>query len=219
MSHTKTHPFYCQGNWSPLKDNVLHDFLRAEYKRETDLQAGDFQIREDMRPPKEIKGCDVNQIRDAMALSKYMWDVHISPSLREVNCGPCAKQQVFCILVLPAISFVVVGRNSCFRPQTVCPREQGEDYSKCKTVCAQPSHAEVDACHTLLGFVNEVLGFPKNPISRVSADHVGPIKIFLFGHTYACDGCKKTLRETLGTDEVTILESLQELRGHLDSLA
>lgn len=58
--------------------------------------------------------------------------------------GPCAKAQVFCTIIT-ADGQRFTGTNECRNPQSVCPREPGEDYTKCKTVCDQVSHAEVAA--------------------------------------------------------------------------
>jgi len=56
----------------------------------------------------------------------------------------CAKVVVEARLVLPSgLSFV--GRNTCMNPQSVCPRLPGEGYEKCRTICRQPGHAEMDA--------------------------------------------------------------------------
>ena len=37
------------------------------------------------------------------------------------------------------------GENICMTPQQVCPRAEGEGYEKCKSVCGQLHHAEVQA--------------------------------------------------------------------------
>jgi hypothetical protein len=58
--------------------------------------------------------------------------------------GPCAKRQVVCtITARDGQQFI--GRNDCRRPQPNCPREPGEGYDKCGTVCQQIAHAEVVA--------------------------------------------------------------------------
>jgi deoxycytidylate deaminase len=38
-----------------------------------------------------------------------------------------------------------IGNNSCRNPQDFCPREPGEGYLKCLSICRQPMHAEIDA--------------------------------------------------------------------------
>ena len=43
----------------------------------------------------------------------------------------CAKAKVRCLIVKGGRIFE--GTNDCLNPQTTCPREPGEDYTKCKT--------------------------------------------------------------------------------------
>ena len=57
----------------------------------------------------------------------------------------CAKRIVRCYIHHPTEGLVGVGENICKRPQQYCPREDGEDYTKCKTICQQYGHAEVMA--------------------------------------------------------------------------
>lgn len=56
----------------------------------------------------------------------------------------CAKKRVFCHIVTKGME-VFVGENVCSTPQLFCPREGDEGYEKCKTVCNQESHAEINA--------------------------------------------------------------------------
>lgn len=56
----------------------------------------------------------------------------------------CAKRQVTCLIELPN-GDTFYGDNSVRNPQEVCPREEGEGYEKCITICDQPGHAEVMA--------------------------------------------------------------------------
>lgn len=58
-----------------------------------------------------------------------------------MTLGPCAKVRVRCTLIA-ADGRVWVGENDCRNPQPVCPREPGEGYAKCKSICDQPGHAE-----------------------------------------------------------------------------
>lgn len=53
----------------------------------------------------------------------------------------CAKKVVIC-QILTKDGQVFTGRNDCNNPQPLCPREAGEGYEKCKTICDQPGHAE-----------------------------------------------------------------------------
>ena len=45
------------------------------------------------------------------------------------------------------------GRNDCDHPVTDCPRVVGEGYAKCKYICRQPCHAEIDAMRQ--AFINK----------------------------------------------------------------
>ncbi len=58
--------------------------------------------------------------------------------------GPCAKKRVvFTLVTREGDRFI--GTNDCLTPVDNCPREPGEGYAKCLTVCSQPAHAEVAA--------------------------------------------------------------------------
>lgn len=56
----------------------------------------------------------------------------------------CAKKRVLALLV-GASGKQYVGENLCLTPVDVCPREPGEGYEKCSSVCHQLHHAEVQA--------------------------------------------------------------------------
>lgn len=90
--------------------------------------------------------------------------------------GPCAKLEVFCKLYL-SNGRSVTGTNNCRNPQEVCPRQPGEGYEKCKTICDQVGHAEQVAADAA-----EHLGY-----SLVGAEAV------VFGHSYACRECQERL--------------------------
>jgi deoxycytidylate deaminase len=85
----------------------------------------------------------------------------------------CAKQPVFCKLVF-ADGDYVVGTNGCTNPQLKCPREPGEDYTKCKTICGQGGHAEISAL-------------------QLAGDRAKGAGAYLAGHTYACKECQEAL--------------------------
>lgn len=63
----------------------------------------------------------------------------------------CAKKQVKCAIETPR-GDVFYGDNSVKNPQETCPREPGEDYTKCKTICNQPGHAEEMALRAAEGY-------------------------------------------------------------------
>lgn len=85
----------------------------------------------------------------------------------------CAKQTVLCKLVFEDGDHVV-GTNWCDRPQEACPRDPGEDYTKCKTVCGQRGHAETIAL-------------------RLAGARAQGARAFVYGHTYACRDCQEAL--------------------------
>ncbi len=96
-----------------------------------------------------------------------------------IGPGPCAKQTVTATLVaIDGRRFV--GTNECATPQTVCPRagmKTGEGYHLCRQICHQDAHAEVNAV---------LIAGPKNSNGAT---------IYLEGHTYACEPCKKFVAE------------------------
>ena len=86
--------------------------------------------------------------------------------------GPCAKQVVTATFVSPG-GLHYVGRNDCKRPQASCPREPGEGYDKCVSVCGQEFHAEIAAV-----FSAAADGSP------TKGGHV-----YVEGHTCICENC------------------------------
>jgi deoxycytidylate deaminase len=93
-----------------------------------------------------------------------------------MTTGPCAKAVVVCEIRTPA-GWKVTGRNDCANPQPVCPRQPGEDYTKCKTVCQQMGHAEEQAIETARIEGLDLLG------------STATVK----GHTYFCISCQHAL--------------------------
>lgn len=86
--------------------------------------------------------------------------------------GPCAKRRVQAVLIATDGS-IFLGENTCLYPQAVCPRAPGEGYAKCKSICGQAFHAEVDALFNA--------GF-KAYGSRM-----------IVSHTHACEHCLKCM--------------------------
>lgn len=84
--------------------------------------------------------------------------------------GPCAKAQVKCTLVTRS-GARFVGTNECFNAQPKCPREPGEDYTKCRTICQQLGHAETVAL-VIAG-------------TRAKGAHA-----YIEGHNHACKNCQ-----------------------------
>lgn len=90
-----------------------------------------------------------------------------------MKSGPCVKQTVTATLIAKS-GKRYVATNHCDNPQTVCPRGDmptGVGYHLCREICQQKAHAEVNA------------------ITLAGADAMGA-KIYLEGHTYACEPCK-----------------------------
>jgi deoxycytidylate deaminase len=110
--------------------------------------------------------------------------------------GPCAKKHVVCFIKPRGSSEVIHGSNACLNPQPVCPREDHEDYSKCKTVCQQQGHAEEQA-------VAEA--------KRRGVDLKGASAVLL-GHYWMCQNCGNTLREA-GVTNVTIINNVPAPQG------
>jgi hypothetical protein len=87
--------------------------------------------------------------------------------------GPCAKTTVRCTIVTVAGDHIT-GENWCANPQPVCPREIGEGYAKCQTICRQEGHAEAVAV-------------------RLAGPKARGARAYLTGHTYACQSCQEAL--------------------------
>lgn len=86
--------------------------------------------------------------------------------------GFCAKARVQAVLV-GASGKVYVGENVCLNPQEVCPREPGEGYDKCQSVCMQLHHAEIQA------------------LDQAGADAFGGSLVV--GYYYCCEACRSAL--------------------------
>jgi len=56
----------------------------------------------------------------------------------------CAKKTIKCKIV-DKMGRSFYGENNCLKPQPVCPRSETEDYTKCRTICHQYNHAEINA--------------------------------------------------------------------------
>lgn len=58
--------------------------------------------------------------------------------------NPCLKREV-CAVIINSSGEIVVGQNTITATINKCPREKGEGYDKCLSICKQRAHAEVDA--------------------------------------------------------------------------
>jgi len=100
--------------------------------------------------------------------------------------APCAKQTTVAIIIKDGDCWV--GTNRCSSPQEECPRGDmptGVGYEKCKDICGQEHHAEVDAC------------------LEAGENARGGIMV-LMGHYYCCDDCLRVMEEH-GIEAVYIL--------------
>lgn len=93
------------------------------------------------------------------------------------NLVTCAKKVVTAVL-LTKDGRQYTGTNSCDHPVIDCPRVKGEGYAKCKYICRQPAHAEIDAMRQ--AFVN------KSPLKG------GIMKVC---HHRVCDDCQTAMIE------------------------
>jgi len=99
--------------------------------------------------------------------------------------GKCVKQETIAIIENQGQYWI--GSNWCHNAQEECPRKDyksGEGYELCKSVCQQDNHAEVDVCMN-------------------AGVYAKGGTLYLLGHTYCCDHCKKTM-DAFGIKEVII---------------
>jgi deoxycytidylate deaminase len=106
-----------------------------------------------------------------------------------MNNNKCAKQSV--IAIIENNGSFYIGSNWCEFPQDTCPRigmKTGEGYNLCRDVCGQYNHAEVDAC------------------VKAGEKATKGGTLYLIGHTYCCDNCKKVMKE-YGIKKVVVVET------------
>lgn len=96
----------------------------------------------------------------------------------------CSKKIVRCTIITKE-GHTFSGENFCLKPQKICPREDGEGYEKCRSICMQPDHAEIDALHASQG-----------------ADLRGAIAI-ISGIDYMCRPCAKAL-SAAGVEQIIL---------------
>jgi deoxycytidylate deaminase len=90
----------------------------------------------------------------------------------------CAKLTTTATIIAPN-GERFVGTNWVRNPQKVCPRADmptGVGYELCQSVCDQSAHAEVNAC-------------------LAAGEKARGGKLYLEGHYYACDNCKRVAVE------------------------
>lgn len=103
--------------------------------------------------------------------------------------GYCVKRPVSAVVTLKD-GRVLIGGNFCTNQQPTCPRQPGEGYEKCYTVCGQIGHAEQVAIRLIIA--EQLTGPPASTIASVD----------VYGHHGPCDACKRMLA-TFGLDKLT----------------
>jgi len=92
-----------------------------------------------------------------------------------INQGGNCAERIVCAMIISK-NKKYIAYNTCKNPVSICPRMFGEGYEKCKSICKQDNHAEINA------------------INLAGKDAYGSIMI-IYGHDYACqnciDACKK----------------------------
>lgn len=92
-----------------------------------------------------------------------------------MTIGYCAKRRVQCT-IYATNGREYTGENLCAKPQPVCPRQPGDDYSLCRIVCRQIGHAEEVAL-------------------AVAGDDADGAVAIVQGHTRICQSCRDALQE------------------------
>lgn len=92
----------------------------------------------------------------------------------KVDPRRCAKRYV--VAIIEKNGKYYVGSNWCRNQQKECPRLPDEDYSKCKTICEQDGHAEIDAIKNAKGDTEEAI-------------------MYLIGHDYCCEPCLASMKK------------------------
>lgn len=85
----------------------------------------------------------------------------------------CAKIKVACAIVSKD-GQVFMGRNDCDNPQKICPRDAGEGYEKCTSICQQQGHAEIMAL-------------------KAAGSKAQGGRAYLWGHNSYCHACQLAL--------------------------
>jgi len=99
--------------------------------------------------------------------------------------GKCCKGEVVAIIENNGCYWI--GSNACENAQKKCPRGKmptGQGYEMCENICKQFAHAEEMACY------------------EAGKEAIGGT-LYLIGHTYCCDNCKKIMKAH-GIEKVVI---------------
>ena len=114
-----------------------------------------------------------------------------------LNYKRCAKMVIVAIIGNEGKFWI--GTNWCENSQKICPRgdmPSGEGYNLCKEVCKQTGHAE------------------ENALLAAGEGARGGI-LYLIGHTYCCQNCKKLMAEAGIRSTVIYNKDLQEFINNL----
>lgn len=119
--------------------------------------------------------------------------MEISQGLFTPTNTKCAKRRVTAILIPRNHNSLIFGQhqthyaatNWCFNPQETCPREEGEGYEKCKIICNQPNHAEVN-------------------VVNAAGERAKGSMVIVIGHDHCCENCLQVMADA-GVAEVIIL--------------
>jgi len=96
--------------------------------------------------------------------------------------GYCVKRPVSAVVTLKD-GRVLIGGNFCTNQQPTCPRQPGEGYEKCYTVCGQIGHAEQVAVRLII-----------RELAQTSSSYASQItSVDVYGHHGPCDACKRML--------------------------
>lgn len=101
----------------------------------------------------------------------------------------CVKRPVSAVVTLKD-GRILIGGNVCTNQQSTCPRQPGEGYEKCYTVCGQIGHAEQVAIRLIVA----------EQLAGSATSHVTSVDVY--GHHGPCDACKRML-VAFGLDKVT----------------
>jgi len=91
--------------------------------------------------------------------------------------GYCVKRPVSVVITFTDKT-VILGGNFCTNSQSTCPREAGEGYEKCFSICGQLGHAEAVAIRLLIAH-------------GVKPDKVAHVDVY--NHEGPCDACRRLL--------------------------
>lgn len=101
----------------------------------------------------------------------------------------CAKKHVICDIVTKT-GRTFSSYNHCENPQDTCPREEGEDYAKCTSICKQIGHAEINAL-------------------RAAGDYANGARAYIYGNTFCCRECQEALFAA-GVISISVSKTIEE---------